>query len=99
MKNPTSSHLYLFSRPVVMALAAVVLLLLAVPVFGQSAAGLAGISGVVRDPSGASVPKARVVISRQDQGDLRSLETNGEGVFSAPALPPGPGYKVSVTAP
>src|SRR5579871_1612504 len=99
MKNPTSSDLYLFSRPVVMALAAVVLLLLAVPAFGQSAAGLAGISGVVSDPSGAAVPKAKVVISRQDQGDLRSLETNGEGVFSAPALPPGPGYKVSVTAP
>jgi outer membrane receptor protein involved in Fe transport len=99
MKNPTSSDLYLFSRPVVMASAAVVLLLLAVPAFGQSAAGLAGISGVVRDPSGASVPKAKVVISRQDQGDLRSLETNDDGVFSAPALSPGPGYKVTVTAP
>jgi hypothetical protein len=29
---------------------------IALPLFAQSAAGLAGISGVVRDPSGASVP-------------------------------------------
>ena len=75
-----------------------VCLLATLPVFAQSVAGLAGISGVVRDPSGASVPKAKVVISRQDQSDLRSLETNDDGVFSAPALPPGPGYKVTVTA-
>ena len=32
--------------------------LLAPPVMAQSAAGLAGISGVVRDPSGAFVPSA-----------------------------------------
>ncbi len=64
----------------------------------QSAGGVAGLSGVVKDPSGASVPDAKVVISSNSQGVLRTLNTNGDGIFSAPALNPGPGYKVSVTA-
>ena len=73
-------------------------LLLAAPVFAQSAAGLAGISGVVRDPSGASVPNAKVVISSESQGTLRSVSTNADGIFTAPALTPGAGYRVSVAA-
>lgn len=79
--------------------AAAVLFCFSIPAFAQSAAGVAGITGVVRDPSSALVPKAKVVISRESQGTLRSLETNSEGVFSAPALTPGPGYKISITAP
>ncbi len=75
------------------------LLFLSVPAFAQVAAGVAGISGVVRDPSGASVPNAKVVISRESQGTLRTLQTNTDGVFAAPALTPGPDYKVTVTAP
>lgn len=75
------------------------LLFLSVPAFAQVAAGVAGISGVVRDSSGASVPNAKVVISRESQGTLRTLQTNTDGVFAAPALTPGPDYKVTVTAP
>ena len=66
--------------------------------FGQASGGLAGISGVVRDPSGAVVPGARVVISSDTQGALRTVNTNEDGLFSAPALAPGAGYKVEVTA-
>jgi outer membrane receptor protein involved in Fe transport len=66
--------------------------------FAQSVGGLAGISGVVRDPSSASVPNAKVVISNDTQGVVRSLMTNSEGVFTAAALAPGGGYKVTVTA-
>ncbi|MBZ5585013.1 MAG: TonB-dependent receptor [Acidobacteriia bacterium] len=66
--------------------------------FAQSAAGVAGISGVVRDPSGAVIPSAKVVISSDSLGTLRTVETNDAGVFAAPALMPGPGYRVSVTA-
>jgi hypothetical protein len=69
------------------------------PAGAQSAAGMAAISGVVRDPSGAVVPSARVVVSSQGQGTLRTLSTNEAGVFTAPALIPGPGYQVTVTAP
>lgn len=73
-------------------------LLFSVSLFAQSSGGVAGISGVVRDPAGASVPNAKVVISSQGQGLARSLATNEAGVFAAPALTPGPGYKVTVTA-
>ena len=74
-----------------------VLLFVSAPVFAQSAGGVAGISGVVRDPSGAVVPNAKVVISSEGQGTLRTLTTNDAGLFTAPALTPGPGYKVAVT--
>jgi carboxypeptidase family protein/TonB-dependent receptor-like protein len=60
--------------------------------------GLAGISGTVLDASGSVVPNAKVTISAESQGVLRSLQTNAAGVFSAPGLQPGPGYKVEVSA-
>jgi len=74
------------------------LLVFAAAAFGQAAAGTAGISGVVHDPSGSSVPGAKVVISSTGQGVIRNLSTNADGVFTAPALTPGPGYKVAVNA-
>lgn len=73
-------------------------LLSAASLFGQAAGGVAGISGTVRDASGAAVPNAKVVISSASQGEVRSLTTNDAGAFSAPALIPGPGYSVMVTA-
>jgi len=71
--------------------------LLAVSLFGQATAGLSGITGVVRDASGASVPGATVLITNSSKGVHRSLETNSSGVFTAPALTPAPGYTVTVT--
>lgn len=59
---------------------------------------MAGISGTVYDPSGAVVPNAQVVISTNSKGQLRAVTTNESGVFSAPALLPGSGYDVAVTA-
>jgi hypothetical protein len=76
---------------------AALLLFVSAPLFAQSG-GVAGISGVVKDPSGAVVPNAKVVISSAGQGTLRTLTTNTDGVFAAPALTPGPGYIVTVTA-
>ena len=66
--------------------------------FAQSG-GVAAISGTVKDPSGSVVPNAKIVISSRSQGEVRSIVSNSAGVFSAPALIPGPGYSVSVTAP
>ena len=66
--------------------------------FAQSVAGLAGISGVVRDSSDAVVPNATVVVSNEAKGIVRNLTTNQVGVFTAPALPPASGYNVSVNA-
>jgi hypothetical protein len=79
--------------------AATFFLLGAASCFAQSAGGVAGLSGEVKDPSGSSVPNAKVVISSASRGVVRTLETNGSGVFSAPALLPDTGYKVTVNAP
>jgi hypothetical protein len=40
--------------------------------FAQSAGGVAGVSGVVKDPSGSAVPNA-VVISTGTQGNVRAV--------------------------
>ena len=72
--------------------------LIAVSAFGQ-AGGVAGISGIVHDPSGAVVANGRVVVSSASKGEIRSIQTNGDGVFSAPALIPGQGYQLTITAP
>jgi hypothetical protein len=69
-----------------------------VPIFGQSAGGVAGLSGVVRDASGAVVPNAKVVIASVSRGAVRTLTTNGAGIFVAPSLLPDTGYSVTVTA-
>jgi hypothetical protein len=77
---------------------ALVFALAAASCFAQSVGGLAGISGEVHDPSGSVVPNAKVIVTNESRGITRSLETNGSGVFSAPGLLPGAGYKVDVNA-
>src|SRR5215470_3088155 len=55
------------------------------------------ISGTVRDPQGAVIPKAEVVIQDERTGFSRTVVTSDEGFYSAPSLPFGR-YSVS-TAP
>src|SRR5260370_12242 len=76
---------------------ACLLLIVSAPVFAQSAAGLAAISGVVRDQSGAAAPKASVVVSNSSLGTVRTLTTNDDGLFTAPALARASGYEVART--
>jgi len=63
--------------------------------FAQQA-GVAGISGVVQDATGASVPGAKVTVSNESKGITRNLETNQNGIFTAPSLIPASGYTVKV---
>lgn len=65
----------------------------------QTAAGVGGLTGVVIDPAGATVPQAHVVVSNDALGIHRELMTTGGGVFNAPALVPKSGYAVRVNAP
>ncbi len=53
------------------------------------------IAGVVTDESGAVVPNATVVITDKTTGFTRTLTSNVEGLFNAPALPAGK-YEVRV---
>ncbi|WP_321474038.1 carboxypeptidase regulatory-like domain-containing protein [uncultured Paludibaculum sp.] len=74
----------------------VVLALAATSAWAQAVAGLAGVSGSVRDESGSAVPGAAVVVSNDSLGIRRTMDTNESGAFSAPSLPPASGYAVSV---
>jgi carboxypeptidase family protein/TonB-dependent receptor-like protein len=54
------------------------------------------IEGTVTDSSGAVVPDAKVTLTNVDTGVSTSTQSNGEGLFRFPSLPPGR-YRVSVT--
>jgi hypothetical protein len=76
-----------------------VFLLSVAPARAQVSGGLASISGIVRDATGATVPGAQVVVSNGSKGINLSLITSDGGIFNAPSLPPASGYNVTVNKP
>src|SRR6476646_8640632 len=71
--------------------------LAALGLFAQNSAGLGSITGTVQDASGAVVAGAKVVVDNQQKGIHREMETTSSGAFSAAALVPASGYKVTIT--
>jgi hypothetical protein len=55
----------------------------------------AQISGIVQDPSGASIPGASVVLLHTDTGIRRVATTNNDGFYAVSSLAPG-AYKITV---
>jgi outer membrane receptor protein involved in Fe transport len=55
------------------------------------------IEGTVTDPAGAVVPGAQVTLSNIDTGISKSAQSNAEGLFRFPSLPPGR-YKLTATS-
>lgn len=90
-KQNQKSLLVVFGVQVVLALS----FLVSPQVCAQTAA-TGQIVGVVRDPSKAVIPGARV-IAKNTAGLVRSVSTNTNGAFTIPLLPPG-AYSVIVTA-
>ena len=78
---------------------AVVLLMLGISCSDLASAQVAGgtLSGTITDPSGATVPQAKVVIKNVATGVERTVTTNTEGYYTTPNLLPGE-YQVTVTA-
>jgi hypothetical protein len=71
------------------------LLCVVLPVFCQTSTGT--ISITVSDTTGAVIPGAAISITGSDTGNVvRTLESNGEGLATAPLLPPG-NYDVTVS--
>src|SRR5438445_2135992 len=58
----------------------------------------ASITGTVKDPSGATISNAQVMVASPDRGINRTTTTNSDGEYSVPALPPGT-YNVTINAP
>ena len=79
-----------FSSPLKFLLFA---LLFSSPCWAQAAVG--EITGSVTDPTGAAVANATIVITNNATDLQRTTTTNGDGIYSAPALPPGR-YSVKV---
>ena len=63
-------------------------------VFAQSTATL---SGTVKDPSGAALPGAQIVVRNLGTGTERTLTSDTAGQYVAPSLPPGD-YSLKATA-
>jgi hypothetical protein len=74
----------------------VLIVLLGAPVLTHAAVG-GSISGTVKDPSGAVVPKATVTATNTDTGVKQVIRTNDTGVYSFPILPVGH-YDVDIMA-
>src|SRR5215469_16880210 len=58
--------------------------------FGQSAE----LSGFVRDPANAAVPRASIEVRNQDDGTRQTATTNDDGVYLVVGLKPG-SYQVT----
>lgn len=83
--------------PRLLSLAAVLLLSLSTVAFGQEVSG--SITGTIKDATGAAVQGATVMITDSDKKVLvRTVSSNDEGGFSAPALPVA-FYDITVEAP
>ena len=59
---------------------------------------LGGITGVVKDTTGAVMRSATITATNTDTNAVRTAQTDNDGLYNFPAVPPGP-YKVRVTAP
>ncbi len=70
-------------------LVAVVGLLLLVSSGSWAQSDNANVNGVITDPSGAAVPNAKVQITNQATGRVRTAVTSLSGVYSIPTVPPG----------
>jgi hypothetical protein len=64
---------------------------------GAAWAQTGSITGTVKDPSGAAIPGATVVVTSPDRGITRQMTTNSTGDYNESALPPG-AYDVIITA-
>src|ERR1700682_2301976 len=58
----------------------------------------ANLSGVVMDASGRSVPNATVSIKNVATGGIREVQSNSDGLYSAPNLLPGE-YDIEASGP
>jgi len=71
------------------------LLLFAGSVFAQETTG--GLQGTVKDPTGAVVPKAHIVVTGSTLAGSKAEDTDASGYYRFANLPPGT-YAITVTA-
>ena len=75
----------------------VVVLFIIVPLCARAQVSGATLTGTVSDSTGAVIPNVQVSIKNQGTGEVRSVNVDSAGFYSAPNLLPGT-YDVSATA-
>ncbi len=78
-------------------LSLVAMVMLVAATLGMAQSDSTSINGVVKDPSGALIPNAKVTTKNQGTGQIREATTNGSGVFVIPTVPAGV-YTISIEA-
>ena len=68
---------------------------LVAPLHAQLATGT--INGFVKDPTGATIPGAKVTAKMVEQQAVRETQTNADGFYTFPAMPPG-SYEITFEA-
>ncbi|MES2391209.1 MAG: carboxypeptidase regulatory-like domain-containing protein, partial [Acidobacteriota bacterium] len=71
-----------------MAAALFAVLFMTAPMYGQTVSGT--VTGTITDSTGAIVPGVTVTVKNTATGEIRKGQSNSAGLFSIPALPPGP---------
>jgi len=84
-------------RFVCLQLAAILLLALLVPSLMAQSSGTSALTGVVKDPSGASIPNVTVTLTSNATAQVRTATTGADGSYRFVLLPPGD-YKVRFAA-
>ena len=85
------------SIALVLVLFLLMVLMVAGPTAASAQAGRGGINGLVTDPSGAVVPKAKVIALNHATGLTQSTTTTAAGLYSFVSLSPGD-YEVTASA-
>jgi hypothetical protein len=70
----------------------ILILVIGLPALAQSGRGT--ITGIVKDPSGAVVPGAEIIITEKDTGVVTRTVSTDAGAYRAPYVPPGM-YKIT----
>ena len=72
------------------------ILFCALPLFASGPTGT--ITGTITDPSGAVIPKARIIVHNEGTNASREAKSNSDGDYTVALLPPGR-YRVAVESP
>src|ERR1700692_385376 len=73
------------------------LLVLSVPLLMAQSSGTSGLTGIVKDPSGASIPNVTVTLTSSTTAQVRTASTGADGSYRFTLLPPGD-YKAKFAA-
>jgi hypothetical protein len=90
----TGSSLRSIPKNIRVLVCAIALLLLAGTIYAQSTTGT--ILGTITDASGGVLPGASVTVTNTETGIARTTNSESNGSYQVPALPPGP-YRIEVT--